>query len=110
MKLRHLMTAALGGLMLSCQGPAAVLAQEATANAAAAFPTQPIAVLVGPGTFSAAEAAAYDLRAATRATGGGGNPSSAMDLGPWFTVGMPIGEARHPATGTNREGVGVQPA
>ena len=32
-----------------------------------------------------------------------------MDLGPWFTVVMPIGEARHPATGTNWEGVGVQP-
>ena len=29
MKPRHLMTAALGGLVLSCQGPAAVLAQEA---------------------------------------------------------------------------------
>jgi hypothetical protein len=29
MKLRHLMTAALGGLVLSCQGPAAVLAREA---------------------------------------------------------------------------------
>lgn len=29
MKLRHLMTAALGALLLSCQEPAAVLAQEA---------------------------------------------------------------------------------
>ena len=36
MKLRHVMTAALGGLALSCQGPAAVLAQEAAANAPAA--------------------------------------------------------------------------
>lgn len=27
MKLRHLVTAALGALLLSCQGPAAVLAQ-----------------------------------------------------------------------------------
>lgn len=80
-----------------------------------AFPTQPIFVLVGPGTFSAAEAVAYDLQAAGRATvigettGGGANPSIAMDLGPWFTVIMPIGEARHPVTGTNWEGVGVQP-
>ena len=79
------------------------------------FPTQPILVLVGPGTFSAAEAVAYDLQAAGRATvigevtGGGANPSISMDLGPWFTVIMPIGEARHPATGTNWEGVGVQP-
>jgi len=87
----------------------------ANAVAAPAFPTQPIAVLVGPGTFSAAEAVAYDLQAAGRATvigevtGGGANPSITMDLGPWFTVVMPIGEARHPATGTNWEGVGVQP-
>lgn len=79
------------------------------------FPTQPIVVLVGPGTFSAAEAVAYDLQAAGRATvigeatGGGANPSITMDLGPWFTIVMPIGEARHPATGTNWEGVGVQP-
>ena len=36
MKLKHLMTAVLGGVVLSCQGPAAVLAQEAAANAAAA--------------------------------------------------------------------------
>ena len=79
------------------------------------FPTQPILVLVGPGTFSAAEAVAYDLQAAGRATiigeptGGGANPSITMDLGPWFTVIMPVGEARHPVTGTNWEGVGVQP-
>ncbi|HVL41998.1 MAG TPA: S41 family peptidase [Brevundimonas sp.] len=80
-----------------------------------AFPDQPIYVLVGPGTFSAAEAVAYDLQAARRATvigeptGGGANPSTGMDLGPWYTVIMPIGVARHPATGTNWEGVGVQP-
>ena len=83
--------------------------------AAPTFPNQPILVLVGPGTFSAAEAVAYDLQAAGRATiigevtGGGANPSITMDLGPWFTVIMPIGEARHPATGTNWEGVGVRP-
>lgn len=87
----------------------------AHAVAAPAFPDQPILVLVGPGTFSAAEAVAYDLQATGRAvvigetTGGGANPSIAMDLGPWFTVIMPIGEARHPVTGTNWEGVGVQP-
>ncbi len=87
----------------------------AHAVAAPAFPDQPILVLVGPGTFSAAEAVAYDLQATGRAvvigetTGGGANPSIAMDLGPWFTVIMPIGEARHPVTGTNWEGVGVKP-
>lgn len=36
MKLRHLMTAVLGGVVLSCQGPAAVLAQEAAASGNAA--------------------------------------------------------------------------
>ncbi len=33
MKFRHAMTAVMGGLLLSCQGPAAVLAQEAAAVA-----------------------------------------------------------------------------
>lgn len=92
-----------------------VFERYANRVAAPAFPTQPIQVLVGPGTFSAAEAVAYALQAAGRATvigeptGGGANPSASMDMGPWFTVIMPIGEARHPVTGTNWEGVGVQP-
>jgi C-terminal processing protease CtpA/Prc len=92
-----------------------VLERYADAVAAPAFPTQPVYVLTSGGTFSAAEAVAYDLQAEGRATvvgeatGGGANPSIAMDLGPWFTVIMPIGEARHPATGTNWEGVGVRP-
>ena len=83
--------------------------------AAPAFPTQPVYVLTSGGTFSAAEAVAYDLQANGRATvvgevtGGGANPSIVMDLGPWFSVVMPIGEARHPATGGNWEGVGVRP-
>ncbi len=92
-----------------------VFERYANPVATPAFPTQPIVVLVGPGTFSAAEAVAYALQAEGRATvigeptGGGANPSTGMDLGPWFTVIMPIGEARHPLTGTNWEGVGVQP-
>ena len=87
----------------------------ADAVAAPAFPTRPVYVLTSGGTFSAAEAVAYALRAEGRATvvgevtGGGANPSIAMDLGPWFTVIMPIGEARHPLTGSNWEGVGVTP-
>lgn len=92
-----------------------VLERYADAVAAPAFPTQPVYVLTSGGSFSAAEAVAYDLQAAGRAivvgevTGGGANPSIAMDLGPWFTVIMPIGEARHPQTGTNWESVGVTP-
>ena len=80
-----------------------------------AFPVQPIYVLTSGGTFSAAEALAYGLQAQGRATvvgevtGGGANPSIAMDLGPWFTVIMPIAVTEHPATGGNWEGVGVRP-
>ncbi|GAA0649931.1 hypothetical protein GGR12_000841 [Brevundimonas lenta] len=35
MRIRRLMAAALGGVLLSCQGPAAVLAQEAAIEAVA---------------------------------------------------------------------------
>ena len=91
--------------------------QERWADAVAdpTFPTQPVYVLTSRDSFSAAEAVAYALQAIGRAdvigevTGGGANPSMTMDLGPWFTIVMPFGEARHPATGTNWEGVGVQP-
>lgn len=92
-----------------------VQVRYADAVAAPAFATQPVYVLTSGGSFSAAEAVAYALQAEGRATvvgevtGGGANPSMLMDLGPWFSVVMPIGEARHPATGTNWEGVGVQP-
>lgn len=92
-----------------------VMVRTADAVAAPAFPTQPIYVLTSSGSFSAAEAVAYALQAEGRAkvvgevTGGGANPSIAMDLGPWFTVIMPIGVAQHPRTGTNWEGVGVKP-
>lgn len=96
-------------------GSSEVQERYADAVAVPAFPTQPVYVLTSRDSFSAAEAAAYALQATGRAvvigevTGGGANPSMTMDLGPWFTVVMPIGEARHPATGTNWEGVGVRP-
>lgn len=89
--------------------------RRADAVADPAFPTQPIYVLTSPGTFSAAEALAYGLQVQNRATvvgevtGGGANPSIAMDLGPWFTVIMPIAVTVHPVTGGNWEGVGVTP-
>lgn len=92
-----------------------VIERWADAVAAPAFPTQPIYVLTSSGSFSAAEAVAYALQAEARATvvgetsGGGANPSMGMDLGPWFTVIMPIGVAQHPKTGANWEGVGVSP-
>jgi hypothetical protein len=89
--------------------------RRADAVADPAFPTRPIYVLTSRDTFSAAEALAYGLQAQGRATvvgevtGGGGNPSIAMDLGPWFTVIMPIAVTVHPSTGGNWEGVGVTP-
>jgi len=92
-----------------------VQVRHADAVSAPLFATGPVYVLTSGGTFSAAEAVAYALQAEGRATvigettGGGANPSMAMDLGAWFTVIMPIGVARHPVTGTNWEGVGVTP-
>lgn len=80
-----------------------------------AFPTQQIYILTSRRTFSAAEAIAYNLQAARHAvvvgetSGGGANPSAGMDLGPWFTVVMPIATTVLNATGTNWEGVGVRP-
>lgn len=87
----------------------------ADAPAEPAFPTQPIHVLTSAGTFSAAEAVAFDLQLEGRAvvvgetTGGGARPSIAMDLGPWFTVIMPIGVGVHPKAPADWEGVGVKP-
>lgn len=87
----------------------------ADAPASPAFPVQPIYVLTSRDTFSAAEAVAFDLQVEGRgvvvgeSTGGGANPSIAMDLGPWFTVIMPIGVGVHPKAPANWEGVGVQP-
>lgn len=91
--------------------------QERRADAVAdpAFAVQPIYVLTSRDTFSAAEALAYGLQAQGRAvvvgevTGGGANPSIAMDLGAWYTVIMPIAVTEHPVTGGNWEGVGVRP-
>lgn len=96
-------------------GSREVMERHADAVASPAFPMQPVYVLTSSGSFSAAEAVAYSLQASGRGvvvgevTGGGANPSMMMDLGPWYSVVMPIGEARHPVTGTNWEGVGVQP-
>jgi len=80
------------------------------------YPDKPVYVLTSSRTFSAAEAFAYDLKAAHRATlvgevtGGGANPSNMpTPLGYGFRVFIPNGKVTHPTTGTNWEGVGVQP-
>lgn len=79
-----------------------------------AFAKKPVYVLVSGRTFSAAEAAAHELKGYRRATivgertGGGGNPSAGMDLESDFVVIMPIGRGK-PVNGTNWEGSGVTP-
>lgn len=86
-----------------------------TISAPAYAGRKPVHILVGGGTFSAAEAFAYQLQQEKRAavvgafTGGGANPSGMMDLGERFSVVMPLGVTTHPKTGTSWEGVGVRP-
>ena len=76
---------------------------------------RPLYVLVSAQTFSGAEEFAYDLQATKRAsivgevTGGGANPNEAFDLRDGFFAYVPNGAAVNPVTGTNWEGVGVQP-
>lgn len=76
----------------------------------------PVYVLVSAHTFSAAEAFAYDLKHLGRAvivgetTGGGAHPQAQYDFpDESVSVNMPYGKAINPVTGTNWEGVGVQP-
>jgi hypothetical protein len=76
---------------------------------------KPVYVLINSKTFSAAEEFAYDLQALKRATlvgepsGGGANPGGFIRLSDRFSVFVPTGRAQNPVTGTNWEGVGVQP-
>jgi len=76
----------------------------------------PVYVLVSAHTFSAAEAFAYDLKHLGRVvivgekTGGGAHPQAQYDFpDESVSVNIPYGKAINPVTGTNWEGVGVQP-
>lgn len=80
------------------------------------YPDKPVFVLTAKRTFSAAEAVAYDLKAAKRAvligetTRGGGNPSNRPNPLPYgLAVFIPNGKVVHPTTGGGWEGVGVTP-
>lgn len=79
------------------------------------LPAVPLFLLIGPTTGSAAEAMAYDLKHLHRATLvgemtlGGANPAQSFALPANFRVMIPIGKAINPITGTNWEGVGVEP-
>jgi retinol-binding protein 3 len=76
---------------------------------------KPVYVLTSVFTFSGGEEFAYDVQAFKRGiivgqtTGGGANPGGPHSLGHGFTVFVPMGLVKHPATGANWEGVGVKP-
>lgn len=75
----------------------------------------PLYVLVSGGTASAAEAAAYTLQAAKRATvigertSGAANPGGLFPVRDGFNVFISIGTPINPITRTNWEGTGVEP-
>jgi retinol-binding protein 3 len=72
-------------------------------------------VLTSRRTFSGAEEFAYDLKSLRRATivgertRGGANPGGIEQINEHFAVIVPTGRAINPVTGTNWEGVGVEP-
>jgi hypothetical protein len=76
---------------------------------------KPVYVLTSARTFSGGEAVAYDIQALKlgtivgEVTGGGANPGGMVPLGPDYFMFMPGGRGENPTTGTNWEGVGVQP-
>ncbi|MEF3698660.1 S41 family peptidase [Desulfolutivibrio sp.] len=76
---------------------------------------RPVYVLVGPKTYSAGEAFAYDMQVLKRATvvgartRGGAHPGGLAEIGPDLFVVVPTGRAENPATRTNWQGVGVLP-
>ncbi|MFJ3588078.1 S41 family peptidase [Streptomyces sp. NPDC090231] len=76
---------------------------------------KPLYVLTGDSTFSAAEELAYDLQQLGRAvvvgesTRGGAHPCQGWTVHPHLEATVPFGRAVNPVSGTNWEGVGVQP-
>lgn len=78
-------------------------------------PDTPLFILVSARTASAAEAFAYTLQAAGRATvigqvtAGAANPGGPVPLADGLSVFVPTGSPRNPLTRTNWEGRGVRP-
>lgn len=76
---------------------------------------QPVFILIGNNTFSAAEEFAYNMQTQMRAvligetTGGGANDNVFLPLPKGFIVSVSISEAINPITNTNWEGIGVKP-
>lgn len=79
------------------------------------YGTKPVYVLVSDSTFSAAEELAYTLQQYHRATligektPGGANPGRGFQITSDFEVFVPMGQAVHPITKSNWEGIGVNP-
>ncbi|MCX4672484.1 S41 family peptidase [Streptomyces sp. NBC_01381] len=77
--------------------------------------SKPLYVLSSDSTFSAAEELAYDLQQLGRAvivgepTRGGAHPRDGWTVHPHLEASIPVGRAVNPVSGTNWEGVGVQP-
>lgn len=76
---------------------------------------RPVYVLTSSTTFSGAEELAYNLKTQRRAvligetTRGGAHPTNRYPLTPHVIVTVPIARSINPVTGTNWEGVGVEP-
>lgn len=79
------------------------------------MPDVPVFVLTSKRTFSGAEEFTYNLKTRKRAkivgetTGGGANPGGTLRINERFGIFVPTGRAINPVTGTNWEGVGVEP-
>ncbi|MBK7049126.1 MAG: S41 family peptidase [bacterium] len=88
---------------------------EAGPSTVPALATVPLYILIDGKTFSAAEAVAYALQQRGRAvivgepSRGGANPNRFFPLGHGLEVSVSIGRTVNPVSGTNWEGVGVQP-
>ena len=76
---------------------------------------KPVYVLISKKTFSAAEALAYNLQALKRATvvgevsGGGAHPFEYLPIHQHFVLWSVTAKSVNPVTGSNWQGVGVQP-
>ncbi|SEM05308.1 S41 family peptidase [Streptacidiphilus jiangxiensis] len=77
--------------------------------------TKPLYVLTSGDTFSGGEELAYDLQQLGRAqivgevTGGGAHPREGWTVHPHLEASIPVARGVNPISGTNWEGVGVQP-
>jgi hypothetical protein len=86
-----------------------------TSSTPVSYLNKPVYVLVGPKTYSASEAFAYDMKVMKLATivgahtRGGAHPGGLAEIGPDLFVVVPSGRAENPITQSNWQGVGVLP-